>query len=87
MSIQTEAMREDAEESHYVTAFEDDEGWHGIEFVNHPTPSGCRRDMPTYSDKRGWPDAETAIRKLKEALSYTMTAKDAQAETGDSDAR
>lgn len=66
MNIQTEAMREEADKDY--EAFEDDDGWHGIEYVNHLTPSGCDRWLPTYSDKRGWPDIDTAIQKIKEMV-------------------
>ena len=51
------------------TAYEDETGWHGIEYVNHPTPSGAERWMPTYSDDRGWPDRDMAILKITEFLS------------------
>lgn len=37
MGIQTEAMRAGAEKNVY--AFKDVEGYFGIEYVNHPTPS------------------------------------------------
>ena len=66
MSIQTEAMRDGADKSYGV--FKENDGYHGIEYVNHPTPSGCERWLPTYSDKRGWSDKNTAIAKIKEML-------------------
>lgn len=67
MSLQTEAMR--ATNNRYVTAHKRDNGkWSGVEMVNHPTPSGCDRWMPSYSDKREWPDAETATKEFKDVL-------------------
>ncbi len=71
MSLQTEAMRATAQRQ--VTAWQNDDGtWSGVEIVNHPTPSGCERWMPTYSDKRHWPDKETAIREFKALLPDPM---------------
>lgn len=68
MSLQTEAMRFEADRSY--SAFKDNNGdWHGIEHVNHPTPSGCDRWLMTYSDNRSWPNKKTAIAKIKEACS------------------
>jgi len=66
MSIQTEAMRAGAEKAY--GAFKQEDGWHGYEVVNHPTPSGCERWLMTYSDKRAWPDPETAIKEIKKIL-------------------
>lgn len=69
MSLQTEAMREQAGDQKYVTAYKDAEGyWHGVEMVNHPTPSGCERWMPTYSDKRPWPTPELAKEEFEKEL-------------------
>jgi len=42
--------------------------WHGIEYVNHPTPSGSPRYLPSVSDKRAWPTREQAIDELKKLL-------------------
>ena len=67
MSLQTEAMR--ATDQRQITAFQHQNGkWSAMEIVNHPTPSGCERWMPTYSDKREWPDAETAKREFTALL-------------------
>jgi hypothetical protein len=53
----------------YVSAYQREPGkWSGVEMVNHPTPSGCERWMPSYSDKREWPDAETAKREFEAVL-------------------
>ena len=77
MDIQTQAMREMAGPDKMIHAYQgpfydgdeqDAKLWHGIEYVNHPTPSGCERWLPTISDKRGWPDKETAIVELKKLL-------------------
>jgi hypothetical protein len=52
-----------------VSAYQREPGkWSGVEMVNHPTPSGCERWMPSYSDKREWPDAETAKREFEAVL-------------------
>lgn len=42
--------------------------WHGLYYVNHPTPSGCDRYLLKISDNRGWDDSETAIRELEKSL-------------------
>lgn len=68
MNIQTEAMREGAKKSY--GAYKTDDGWHGFEEVNHPTPSGNERWLMTYSDNRSWPNKETAISKIKEILDH-----------------
>jgi len=66
MSIQTEWMRNTDE--WMIDVYKDENGWHGIEYVNHPTPSGCERWMPTFSDKRNWPDKESALENFKKLL-------------------
>ena len=66
MSVQTELMREGAQRE--ITAFQKYDGWHGVEFVNHPTPSGCERWLPTYSDKRSFPNRDTAILEFRKIL-------------------
>ena len=67
MDILTEAMR--ATEERYVTTFKRDNGtWSGIEMVNHPTPSGNDRWLPSYSDSREWPDSEIAKKEFKSVL-------------------
>jgi hypothetical protein len=66
MGLQEEAMRKNANKLY--GACQDKEGWYGFEEVNHPTPSGCERWLMTYSDKRRWPDGETAILEIKKAL-------------------
>jgi len=64
MSIQTEAMRQT--DQRIITAQCHANGkWSGIEFVNHPTPSGCVRWLPTYSHKLEYDDSETAVREFK----------------------
>jgi len=68
MGIQEEAMRQTKDR--YVTVFKNDDGtFSGVELVNHPTPSGCERWLPTYSDSRHWPDAETAKKEFEAILS------------------
>jgi len=59
-------MREIAGDDQYITAAQhkDTEQWHGVLMGNHPTPSGCERWMMLYSDKRGWPDARTAVEEF-----------------------
>ena len=67
MSLQTEMMR--ATDERKITAFQHKNGkWSGMEIVNHPTPSGCERWIPTYSDKREWVDEETAKREFATVL-------------------
>lgn len=66
MSLLTESMRAGADKIY--SAFKDDYGWHGMEQVNHPTPSGCERWLITYSDKRSWPTEEIAVQEIKKAL-------------------
>jgi hypothetical protein len=77
MDLQTKWMRDGAGPQKEIHAYKgpqfpgDAEGadlWHGIEYVNHPTPSGCERWLPTLSDKRGWPDAKTAIKEMEKSL-------------------
>jgi len=58
-----------ATDQRQITTFQHKNGkWSAMEIVNHPTPSGCERWMPTYSDKREWPDAETAKREFAALL-------------------
>jgi hypothetical protein len=66
-------MRTMAGEQRHVTAYQDEKGWHGVELVNHPTPSGECRLLPSYSDKRVWPDRETAIREFEKVLPKVLT--------------
>lgn len=66
MSILTGKARDGADKKYRV--FKEDDGWHGIEYVNNPTPSGCVKWVATYSDRRGWPDKGTAIAKIKEMV-------------------
>lgn len=40
----------------------------GCEYRNHPTPSGCVRFLPTFSDQREWDTAEIAIEELRKSL-------------------
>ena len=66
-SIATELMRAGSQK--ILTAGQDKDGmWHGVELVNHPTPSGCDRWLETYSDKRGWTTPEVAIAVFTVAL-------------------
>ena len=55
-------------EKPYIIVCEDEKGFFGVEYVNHPTPSGSERHLPTYSDSRRWQDKETAKTKMQEAL-------------------
>lgn len=66
MSIQTEAMRAGADSEIY--GLKDKDGYYGIEYVNHPTPSGSDRWLPTYSDKRRFSTEEEAITEFKKLL-------------------
>jgi hypothetical protein len=66
MSIQTELMRTGAEKE--ILTAKDGQGYFGVEYVNHPTPSGCERWLPTYSDKRRFKTAEIAIKEFKSLL-------------------
>jgi hypothetical protein len=67
MSIQTRAMRET--EDRFISAIKHDDGsFSGIEFVNHPTPSGCTRYLPTISDNRKWPSKKIAKEELAKML-------------------
>ncbi len=74
MNIQTEAMRKGGKP--YSVVAKDDCGYYGIEFVNHPTPSGSERHLPTYSDSRRWPDAETAATRFAGLLNTLKEARD-----------
>jgi hypothetical protein len=83
MSLLTEMMRSGAERT--VTAVKGDDAlWRGIELVNHPTPSGCERWLPTYSDKRGWNSSAKAIKEFKRLLKEQLTTASRR---GDEDAR
>lgn len=66
MDIQTEAMRQTPQKE--VCAMQDIEGYYGIEYVNHPTPSGGTRMLPTCSDKRRFKTPEEAVQALKDIL-------------------
>lgn len=70
MSVQTEAMISLAGEDRFVTTAQHQETklFHGCLMINHPTPSGCDRWMMAYSDKRGWPDSETAKLEFEKIL-------------------
>jgi len=39
--------------------------FHGMMYVNHPTPSGSARYLLVLSDNRGWDDIETAEVEFK----------------------
>lgn len=86
MSIATELMRQ-ASDSPEVSAYKDDAGWHGIEYVNHPTPSGSPRYLPTYSDNRAWPDEGTAIAEFKKVLAQIAEARAKHPLFGESDGK
>ena len=77
MSIQTDSMIASAGDNKEIVALQhkDTGEWHGVLMVNHPTPSGCERWMLAYSDKRGWPDAETAKSKFRELLKREENGK------------
>ncbi len=64
-------------EKPYTVVAKDDDGYFGIEYVNHPTPSGSERHLPTYSDKRRWPDAETAKKEFQDMLDVARKPKEA----------
>jgi|APFre7841882654_1041346.scaffolds.fasta_scaffold104282_2 microsomal dipeptidase-like Zn-dependent dipeptidase len=66
MSLQTQWMRNTKDRE--IEVCKDDKGFFCMELVNHPTPSGCERWLPTYSDKRRWPDEATARAKFDELL-------------------
>jgi hypothetical protein len=66
MSIIIDAMRKTSEKE--IIIDKDEKGYFGIEYVKHPTPSGCTRILPTYSDNRRFPSQEIAMEKFKEAL-------------------
>jgi len=67
MSILTESMRQTDQK--IITAYKRENGkWSGIELVNHPTPSGNERWLPTYSHKLEFDDAKTAIREFTSYL-------------------
>lgn len=67
MSLQTEMMRQT--DQRVIHTFKRPSGkWSAIEWVNHPSPSGNERWMPTYEDKREWPDKETAKAEFEKLL-------------------
>ena len=75
MSILTEAMRQT--EQRKITAYKRENGkWSGVEYVNHPTPSGCERWLPTYSHKLEFDDSDTAIKEFTRYLETLMEEKD-----------
>lgn len=60
MSRQLFWMREGAAKN--ISAYRDENGlYHGIGFVNHPTPSGCSRMLPTVSDPKGYTTEQEAL--------------------------
>ena len=74
---QTDAMRKMGKP--YSVVCKDGAGYYGMEFVNHPTPSGSERHLPTVSDNRRWADADTAATEfaklLKEVTEETTNAE------------
>ncbi len=66
MNLQTQLMRHGAEKFYEATQHKD--GWSAAEYVNHPTPSGSARILPTVTDNRRWPTKEAAIEELKKLL-------------------
>ena len=59
-----------------ITAFEREPGkWSAIEYVNHPTPGGSPRWLPTYEDNRTWPNAETAKQELEKLMTEITEIK------------
>lgn len=67
MDLQTEWMRATPEREICV-AKNANGTFSAVEMVNHPTPSGSPRWLPTISDNREWPDEETARREFEAVL-------------------
>ena len=66
MSLQSIAMRATVKKE--VLVAKDENGFFGIEYVCHPTPSGFERWLPTFSDKRRFEDKDVALNEFKEQL-------------------
>lgn len=66
MSIQTDVMIEQAGDDSFITAGQHSvtKKWHGVLYVNHPSPSGSPRWMPAYSDNRGWDTSKQATQEF-----------------------
>jgi hypothetical protein len=68
MDLATKFMRE-ASIDFEINVYKGDDGlYHGIEYVNHPTPSGCDRWLPSISDNRGFDTPEKAIEEFMKLL-------------------
>ena len=70
MNLQTQAMINGAGHDMEVCVgkHKDTGEFHGMLYVNHPTPSGCDRYMLVLSDNRGWPTEEEAEEEFKKIL-------------------
>jgi hypothetical protein len=73
MSLQTEWMRQTDQREVY--ALKDKQGHWCIEYVNHPTPSGEQRWMPTYEDNRRWPTEQAAREEFGKLLTAISEAR------------
>jgi hypothetical protein len=54
----------------HITAgqYKDTNLWHGLFYVNHPTPSGCDRPILKYSTKNGYATEQEAIEEIKKVF-------------------
>ena len=70
MDMQSKAMIDGSNGDMYIVVgqHKDTGKYHGMLYVNHPTPSGSDRYMLVLSDTRGWDDEETAKAEFREAL-------------------
>jgi hypothetical protein len=55
-------------EEREIVTYKDEKGFFCGEMVNHPTPSGCERWLPTYDDNRRWPDEAKAREEFEKLL-------------------
>jgi hypothetical protein len=67
MNLQTALMR-DTDQRQVLAVKNDDGTFSAWEYVNHPTPGGSERWLPTLSDNRHWPDSDTAIAEFSIVL-------------------
>lgn len=69
MDIQTAAMREMAGPEKEINYIRHEDGtFSAIEYVNHPTPSGSERWLPTVSGNLHWPTQEKAKEEFEKLL-------------------
>ncbi len=70
MDLQTAAMLEQAGTDRLIEVGKHKKTglYHGMLFVNHPTPSGSKRYLLALSDNRGWPDKHTAKVEFEKSL-------------------